>query len=99
MLASQRVRKLYLPLGGRHFWSRQAYRLAYASQRQTVYDRAIQRSRKLCLRLGGNPGAETYPDKPKRMRWRTYNRMIDRIANAEGMADQRVFILAARHGW
>ena len=32
---NRRVRKLYLPLGGRHFWSRRAYELAYASQRQT----------------------------------------------------------------
>jgi hypothetical protein len=32
----RRVRKLYLPLGGRHFWSRVAYRLAYASQRETL---------------------------------------------------------------
>jgi hypothetical protein len=31
----RRVRQLYLPLGGRHFWSRRAYELAYASQRQT----------------------------------------------------------------
>jgi hypothetical protein len=32
---NRRVRKLYLPLGGRHFWSRRAYELAYASQRET----------------------------------------------------------------
>jgi hypothetical protein len=36
----RRVRKLYLPLGGRHFRSRVAYRLAYASQRETLGDRA-----------------------------------------------------------
>src|SRR6266516_5295107 len=29
----RRVRVLHLPLGGRHFWSRRAYRVAYASQR------------------------------------------------------------------
>jgi hypothetical protein len=32
---NRRMRKLYLPLGGRHFWSRRAYELAYASQRET----------------------------------------------------------------
>jgi hypothetical protein len=32
---NRRVRKLYLPLGGRHFWSRHAYELAYATQRET----------------------------------------------------------------
>jgi hypothetical protein len=52
---NRRVRKLYLPLGGRHFWSRRAYRLAYASQRETVHDRAMRRARKLYLRLGGDP--------------------------------------------
>jgi hypothetical protein len=71
----RRVRKLYLPLGGRHFWSRRAYRLAYASQRETVYDRAMRRARKLCLRLGGDPADDEYPHKPKRMRWTTYNRL------------------------
>jgi hypothetical protein len=52
---NRRVRKLYLPLGGRHFWSRHAYQLAYASQRETKYDRALRRARKLCARLGGDP--------------------------------------------
>ena len=32
---NRRVRKLYLPVGGRHFWSRHAYEPAYASQRET----------------------------------------------------------------
>jgi hypothetical protein len=41
---NRRVRKLYLPLGGRHFWSRRAYELAYASQRETKYDRAQLRA-------------------------------------------------------
>jgi hypothetical protein len=31
---NRRVRKLHLALGGRHFWSRRAYELAYASQRE-----------------------------------------------------------------
>jgi hypothetical protein len=63
---NRRVRKLYLPPGGHHFWSRCAYRLAYASQRETVYDGATRRARKLCLRLGGDPADDEYPDKPLR---------------------------------
>ena len=93
---NRKVRKLYLPLGGRHFWSRRAYRLAYASQRETVYDRAMRRARKLCLRLGGDPADDTYPDKPKRMRWTTYNRLMDRLVAADGVADERLILLAAR---
>ena len=48
-------------LGGRHFWSRRAYELAYASQRETKYDRALRRARKLRLRLGGDPTDDEYP--------------------------------------
>ena len=70
--SNRRVRMLHLPLGGRHFWSRRSYRLAYGSQSETAYDRAMRRARKLCLRLGGDPADDEYPDKPKRMRWATY---------------------------
>jgi hypothetical protein len=57
------------PLGGRHFWSRHAYELAYASQRETKFDRAFRRARKLRLTLGADPADDEYPDKPPRMRW------------------------------
>jgi hypothetical protein len=93
---SRKVRKLYLPLGGRHFRSRRAYGLAYASQRETVYDRAMRRTRKLCLRLGGDPADEEYPNKPKRMRWTTYNRLMDKLVAADDVADERLVLLAAR---
>jgi hypothetical protein len=49
-----------------NFWSRRAYELAYAFQRETKYDRALRRDRKLRLRLGGDPADDEYPDKPPR---------------------------------
>jgi hypothetical protein len=96
------LRKLYLPLGGRRFWSRRAYELAYASQRETKYDRALRRARKLRLRLGGDPADDEYPDKPPRMRWATYNRLMDRLVAADGVVDERLRLLgidAASAGW
>jgi hypothetical protein len=36
----------------------------------------VRRARKLRLRLGGDPADDEYPDKPPRMRWATYNRLI-----------------------
>jgi hypothetical protein len=90
------VRKLYLPLGGRHFWSRRAYRLGHASQRETVYDRARRRARKLTLRLGGDPADDSYPDKPPRMRWTTYNRLMDKLVAVDRIVDARLIMLAAR---
>src|SRR5262245_1118082 len=77
-------------LGGRHFWSRRAYELAYASQRETKYDRALRRARKLRLRLGGDPADDEYPDKPPRMRWATYNPLLDKLRAADGVADERL---------
>jgi hypothetical protein len=94
---NRRVRKLYLPLGGRHFWSRHAYELAYASQRETKFARALRRARKLRLRLGGDPTGDEYPDKPPRMRWATYNRLMDRLVAADDVTDER--LLAARLLW
>jgi hypothetical protein len=90
---NRRVRNLYLPLGGRHFWSRRAYELAYASQRETKFDRALRRARKLRLRLGGDPADDEYPDKPPRMRWATYNRLMDRLVAADGVVDERLRLL------
>ena len=94
---NRRVRKLYLPLGGRHFWSRHAYELAYGSQREIKFDRALRRARKLRLRLGGDPADDEYPDKPLRMRWATYNRLMDRLVAADGVADER--LVPAARAW
>jgi hypothetical protein len=48
-------------------------------------------------RLGGDPADDEYPDKPPRMRWATYNRLMDRLVAADGVADER--LLAARLLW
>src|SRR5919199_4326510 len=42
----RKVAKLYLPNGGWRFWSRQAYQLGYACQRETELDRLMRKARK-----------------------------------------------------
>ena len=54
------------------------------------YDKAFRHARKLRLRLGGNPTDDEYPDKPPRMRWATYNRLLDKLRAADGVADERL---------
>jgi hypothetical protein len=74
-----RAAKLFLPAGGWHFWSRQAYRLGYACQREDRF-RLQRRAAVLNRQLGGQ-GKRTWnvrPAKPKWMRWRTYARKIER---------------------
>ena len=87
---NRRVRKLYLPLGGRHFRSKQAYGLVYPSQRETAYHRAMRRAQKLWRRLGGDPADSDYPAKPKRMRWATYNQLMGKLIAAERVVDDMV---------
>jgi hypothetical protein len=82
----RRVRKLCLPFGARRFRSRRAYRLAYASQGEAAHDRAQRRSRKLYRRLGGDPFDDHYPEKPPRMRWATYERLLGKLAAADRVA-------------
>jgi hypothetical protein len=83
----RRVAKLYLPNGATTFASRQAYRLAYRSQRETPYDRALRRAFKLHAKLGADGGIGDHIPKPKWMRWRTYDRHLEQIASAEEVID------------
>jgi len=43
------------------------------------------------------PADDEYPDKPPRMRWATYNRLVDRLVAADGVAEER--LKAARLLW
>jgi hypothetical protein len=50
----RRTTKLFLPNGGWHFWSRQAYGLGYACQREDRLGRLQRRAAKLNRQLGGD---------------------------------------------
>jgi hypothetical protein len=69
----RRVTKLYGV--GRLFACRHCYRLAYASQQESAHRRGLGKSQKIRMRLGGSPNIlEEFPDKPKGMHRRTYER-------------------------
>ncbi|MGC2414595.1 MAG: hypothetical protein WA459_18100 [Stellaceae bacterium] len=50
---ARRTPKLFLPNGGWHFWSRQAYGLGYACQREDRFSRLQRRAAMLNRQLGG----------------------------------------------
>lgn len=79
----KRAVRLFLPRGGHQFWSRHAYGLGYASQRETAMDRASRRGSKLYAAMGGDGHWRDDPlPKPKWMRWKTYDRKaadLDRL--------------------
>ncbi len=84
------VPKLYKPSSSGIFASRKAHRLAYRSQRQSLYDRALDRAFKLRRRLGSTAGIGYYIEKPKGMRWATFDRKMDQIEAAEAVCNARL---------
>lgn len=70
----QRVAVLYdTPRG---FRCRHCAHLDYRSHREREWDRLLRRSRRLRAKVGGGANlVESFPPKPKRMRWKTYRHL------------------------
>jgi hypothetical protein len=78
----RRIIKLHL--SRRYFLCRHCNQLAYASQYEGPWQRALRRAKKLRRRLGIDIGiAEPVPEKPKGMSVHTYGRLLDEILQAE----------------
>ncbi len=89
--SGRRVAKLYLPNGARIFASRQSYRMIYASQQEDALGRAQRAALRVWRRLGGDPH-DWVPDaepplKPKWMRWKTYDQLVERLERAEARSE------------
>jgi hypothetical protein len=71
---------------GELFACRRCYRLAYASQQEPLHDRGLGTAQKIRERLGGSPNMlDEFPDKPKGMHWRRY----DRLRRLHEVAEER----------
>jgi len=90
----RRVAKLYGP--GKYFLCRHCYRLTYASQSEGEWDRAIRRANKIRMKLGGDSGiASPFPDRPKGLWHRTYDRLRGEAMEARRLADEAFITRAA----
>ena len=70
----RQVTKLYN--AGRLFACRHCSRLAYASQQESAHDRGLRKAQTIRMRLGGSANMlDDFPEKPKGMHWRTYERL------------------------
>jgi hypothetical protein len=71
----RRVAILYGP--GRLFLCRHCHDLTYQSQRENGMYRALHRAQDIRRRLGGSANmTEPFPEKPRGMHWRTYERLF-----------------------
>jgi hypothetical protein len=90
------VSKLYIPAGVTTFASRKCFRIALRSQRQSPYDRALSRAFKHRRRLGSIGGAGDYIEKPKGMRWATFDRKMDQLEQVEAAVNAHMWLLLQR---
>jgi hypothetical protein len=88
-----RVSVLWMPPGARYFACRQRWgrSVAYLSQCLGREDRADRGKTKINTRLcsigGFDPYDWDYPPKPKWMRWRTYNKLVEKFDCYEEVAE------------
>jgi hypothetical protein len=70
----RQVTKLYY--AGCLFACRHCSRLAYASQQESAHERGLLKAQRIRMRLGGSASMlDDFPEKPKGMHWRTYERL------------------------
>jgi hypothetical protein len=74
----RRAAKLYLPLGGRQFLSREGSGLVHDTRQMSRVDLLSRRVTRIAGRLGV-PDGDFFepPEKPPRMRWSTYDGLVD----------------------
>src|SRR6516225_3390783 len=95
---------LWKPPGAQSFASRQKWQrqVAYASQFMDRGTRAHQGAAtiksRLCSIGGFNPDEWDLPPKPKWMRWRTYNRVVERFDRYEAMVEEGLLEAVKRLG-
>ena len=96
----RRCSVLWMPPGATRFCSRQTWRrqVAYASQFADRDNRAHKGQAKIKARLIGDldPDEWDLPPKPKWMRWRTYDRYVERYGVYEATLDYGIVELVAK---
>ena len=80
----RRVSVLY---GGAIYACRRYHQLVYESQREQSHDRALRRAQAIRTKLGCSGNMfEPFPNKPKGMHWRTYQRFRLKAAEAQSLS-------------
>jgi len=91
-VTSRKCSVMWMPPGASRFSSRQAWgkQVAYSTQFESKFDRAITAREKVKDRLIGelNRSEWELPPKPKWMRWHTYERLAAQYHLQQGIIDQ-----------
>ena len=99
---NRRVSVLWMPPGARDFscrqrWGRQvAYNSQFLDRDNRAHRGQAKINSKLCSIGGFDPDAWDLPPKPKWMRWRTYNRAVEKFDHYEAVLDAKTLALVAK---
>lgn len=81
----------------RQRWGRQvAYNSQFLDRDNRAYRGQARINSKLCSIGGFDPDAWDLPPKPKWMRWRTYNRAVEKFDRYEAVLDAETLALVAK---
>lgn len=84
--------------GGTHYRCRKCWNLAYKSQHEPPHERAYSQAQKLRQRLGGSQCLDDpFPEKPKGMHRRTYDRLWQKGEALEDAADAQFAMMVAAY--
>ncbi|MFY0609926.1 MAG: hypothetical protein JXQ99_00255 [Hyphomicrobiaceae bacterium] len=93
----KRCRIIY---GGSYFRCRNCHGLKYESQYEDAVSRATSQRHKLRQRLGQSSSLDDpFPDKPKGMHWKTYQRLVERDEALGNIWISEVSYWLSRTGW
>jgi hypothetical protein len=90
----RRASTVWKPPGEQFFASRHTWHVAYGSQFQSRYDRAVTAAQDIRYRLAGKDFLCVFdgpPPKPKWMRWHTYEKIMQRCDAYEAEVRQHLF--------
>lgn len=93
-----RCTKLFLPGNGDRFASRQAWRVAYVSQRANWHDLSFERLNRIQRKLGGREGYDEFNYRPKGMWHRTFEGLLAEDEAVQAQCDMVWAGMAARLG-
>ena len=96
----RRLAKLYLPIDGTTFASRDAWELVYGSQRSDGCGRAFGRLNKLQRKLGCEERWGAEPDRPKGMWHKTFEAHMEEFYELEahcGQAAEAIMVPIRKH--
>lgn len=75
---------------GMRFRCRKCSQLTYNSQREDPFSRSISQAQKIRMQLGGTASLlDPFPEKPRGMHWRTYEKHFFRAAKQERLVSSR----------